>query len=352
VKRREFVLARARFSVVALALTTLALPSLALDSPAALKRLVIVKCGDGKFPDDVRKRWIQVFREEGLVDGRDAVLQFEERIGGSPHGNGPWTLDSEQRAREIIATRPAGIMACGSKIHLFKSLTQEVPLIFYGIGWDPVEWGLVQSYSRPGGNLTGAAFPEMQADGTYAVDEKLLDLLRELRPLAKRVGRPYGEDELRDGDPSVTSEIAAWKKTMSKRGLEYVQIALPKDPGPAVVIDAIRRAKIDLLLFYRPMSPEVRDFLVGEHIPFSGGDIYHGGLVYFYASFDENLLNAAKIAVKVVRGADPATIPVRFPTRYYTRINLNTAREMGLIVPPSVLMQADEVIDINPRSAR
>ena len=342
----------ARFSVVALALTALALPSLALDSPAALKRLVIVNCGDGKFPDDVRKRWIQLFREEGLVDGRDAVLQFEERIVGSPHGNGPWTLDSEQRAREIIATRPAGIMACGSKIHLFKSLTQEVPLIFYAIGWDPVEWGLVQSYSRPGGNLTGAAFPEMQADGTYAVDEKHLDLLRELRPLAKRVGMLYAEDELRSGDPSVVTGIAAWKRTMSKRGLEYVQIALPKDPGPEVVIDAIRRAKIDLLLFNWSMSPEVRNFLVAEHIPFAGGDIYHGGLVYFYASWDENFLSAAKIAVQVVRGADPATIPVRFPTRYYAKINLNTAREMGLVVPPSVLMQADEVIDVNPRSSR
>ncbi|HUL95704.1 MAG TPA: ABC transporter substrate-binding protein [Usitatibacter sp.] len=337
-----------RRTLAMLALAALPGGVLAVDQPARLKRVVLVKIGDGKVTEENRKRWIQGFAEEGLVDGRDVALEFEEGIAPSNTGDGPWTAESERRAREIVASRPAVIVAGGDKIHLFRKVTKEVPLVFWAIGRDPVDWGLVESYNRPGGNITGSAFPVRGRDS----EVKPLELLKALRPGARRLGVLVEKDRWLQ-NPHRAKDLEDDRIMASKVGLENVEVAVPNDAKPAAVIDAIRRAKVDILqCLGGNYSPEVREFLVRERIPFACGDIYQGGLVYSFASWDENGRNAIGIVAQILRGANPATIPVRFPSRYYTKINLNTARELGITVPASVLLQADEVIDINPRSAR
>ena len=335
------------------ALSAFVAPGFALDAPAGLRRVVVVKLGDGKFKEEGRKRWTQGFAEEGLVDGRDIALEFEEGIASSVNnGEEPWPVQSERRAREIAASRPAVIVAAGDKIHLFRKVTKEVPLVFWAIGRDPVDWGLVESYNRPGGNITGAAFPVRGRD----MEVKGTQLLKELRPDARRFGMLVDEDRALHAlrNPHREKDLEDDRLMASKVGMEYVEIAVSRDAKPTAVVEAIRRAKIDILLCGSGSNypPEARQFLVQERIPFACGDVYRDGLVYSYASWDENGRNAIRIAAQVLRGANPATIPVRFPSRYYTKINLNTARELGITVPASVLLQADEVIDINPRSAR
>jgi len=331
------------------ALSTLVAPGFALDAPAGLKRVVLVKLGDRKFKEEGRKWWIQGFAEEGLVDGRDIALEFEEGIASSVNnGEEPWPVQSERRAREIAASRPAVIVAAGDKIHLFRKVTKEVPLVFWAIGRDPVDWGLVESYNRPGGNITGSAFPVRGRDS----EVKPLELLKALRPGARRLGVLVEKDRWLQ-NPHRAKDLEDDRIMASKVGLENVEVAVPNDAKPAAVIDAIRRAKVDILqCLGGNYSPEVREFLVRERIPFACGDIYQGGLVYSFASWDENGRNAIGIVAQILRGANPATIPVRFPSRYYTKINLNTARELDITVPASVLLQADEIIDVNPRSAR
>ena len=319
--------------------------SLALDSPGPLKRVVIVKIGEGRVKEESRKAAIKRFADEGLIDGRNVAIEFEERIASSPTGDGPWPVDSEQRAREIVASRPAVIMAAGDKIHLFRKITKEVPLVFYAIARDPVEWGLVGSYARPGGNLTGAAFPVGDSDDFL----KLVQLFKEFRPGAKRLGVIEFEDRLQN--PHREKDLEEDRINAAKLGLEHVEIALPRNVTAGAMLDAIRRAKIDLLVCSAGVgwSPPVREFLVYERIPFLCGDVRKDGLMDFNASWDEMLQNAAAIAAQVVRGANPATIPVRLPSRYILRVNVNTARELGVTVPSSVLLQADEIIDSNAR---
>jgi len=324
-RRRRFVL------LLALAVLFGADPVIA-DTSARLKRVVFVGVGDQKLGAEQRGKVIKAFAEEGFVNGRDIGLEFVEGI----REGEPWPPESEQRAREIVATRPAVIMAAGDKIHIFRKVTKEIPLVFYYLGRDPVEWGLVESYRYPGGNVTGAGFP--RGEDTF----KVMELLKELRPGAKRAGTLVWEDELTN---TTSVKYREWQRAAASRlGLEFVEIVVPMVADFTVREQAILRARIDLYCG-AVSTRQGRDMLVRERIPFTGGNIHDGALVESYASWDENLANAIAIAAQVLRGANPANIPVRFPTRYYTKINLKTAREMGLAIPPSVRMKADELID-------
>jgi len=318
-------------------LAAFALSAYGADSESVrLDRVVFVGPGD-TIVEEERAKVIADFASEGLLMGRHITIEWAEGIGFGD----PWPPEAERRAREIVATHPAVILAPGNKIHIFRKVTKEIPLVFFYLGRDPVEWGLVETYGHPGGNITGAGFP--LGEDTF----KVIELLKEFRPEARRIGTVLWSDEI---DPTSLL-YSKWRRSAAtKLGLEYVEIVLaPSGSFASLIPSAIRRARLDLYL--GGTLPEVREFLVRAHIPFTG-DAHKGGLCSVYASWDENLQSAISIASQVLRGAKPADIPVRFPSKYDTIINLRTAREMGLAIPSSALIRATVVIDESGKERR
>ncbi len=278
-----------------------------------------------------------MFAEEGWVDGRNFALEYVE-LG---------TLDPtevERRARAVIAGRPDAILVAGDNIGRFARLTKQIPIVFYLMGFDPLRAGYVESYSRPGGNVTGIMF--------YPPGHELKswELLKELAPKARRIGVMEEEDYPREDwyPERRDTELA----TASRLGLELVRIVVPTNSAYPAIERAIRKAKIDLLGSVHndgaPWIPDLMRFLERSRIPAvwaSPTSVREGGLLSSQPSARGQFRTAVKIVAMILRGANPATIPVHSPTSFTTAINLRTARAMGLTVPPSILMRADVVVD-------
>ncbi|HET7730871.1 MAG TPA: ABC transporter substrate-binding protein [Usitatibacter sp.] len=282
-----------------------------------------------------RDRWRAHFAEEGLVDGRDVDLEFV-RLGGEP-------AVTEPRARALVASRPRVIVVPGGElIGLFKGLTRDIPIVFYSFGQNPVHHGFVDSYSRPGGNVTGTT-----NQGAEVVPLGW-QLLSRMRPGARRVGSLMDEEMLASPWAPVVRET--WRRAAVSLGLEQVEIVVRGDAGFAPVQEAIRRARIDLLAVgtYAPWLPELMAFVEKEAIPalwVTVKMVEAGGLMSVLGSFDEAMRASVSIVASILRGREPGTIPVREVTGIDIAINLRTARAMKLAIPPDILLRANRVFE-------
>jgi putative ABC transport system substrate-binding protein len=286
---------------------------------------------------ELRQGTAKLFAEQGFIERRNLALEY---VDFDPSD----MAEVERRARAVIARRPDVILVAGDNIGLFARLTKDIPIVFYYMGFDPLRAGYVQSYSRPGGNVTGIMFypPGHELKGW--------ELLKEMVPNARRIGvLEYQDDPGGPWTPDVRSmQLAA----ASRLGLELVRIAVPADSVFAVIERAIRDARIDLLAGNfdedAPWTPDLMRFLERSRIPaaWSGpGIVRRGGLLSAGPSWAGQYTTAVTIVARVLRGASPATIPVHAPTSFTTAINLRTARAMGLTVPASILLRADVVVD-------
>ena len=316
--------------------------SVARSEPALrVMRVVVVPTSDwsGRTEEQrqgSRETNARYLAEEGFVEGRNVALEFVDI-------HSPDRTEVERRARAVIASRPAVILVGGDYVDQFARLTKEIPIVFYYMGYDPLRAGFVESYSRPGGNVTGIMFYPPGRES------KSWELLRELAPGAKRIGVVYYEDE--PTGPWIEQERESTRATASVLGLELVRIVIPRNVAYPVVERAIRKAKIDVMGGVDGSASWIADhmrFLEQSRIPAIWNNpeaVRRGGLLSCQPSWDGQYRTAVTLVAQVLRGANPATLPVQAPTRYMTAINLRTARAMGLTIPPSILLRADLVIE-------
>jgi putative ABC transport system substrate-binding protein len=279
------------------------------------------------------------FAEEGFVPGRDLRVEYVDLRLEDPDMSA-----LEGRARAMLASRPDVVIVGEDGIELLQRLTRTVPLVFYQFSADPVAFGLVESYGRPGGNITGT---------TYAApggEMKGWELLKELSPTARRIGTLWREWEL--GERWVPMVRSHEKAAARRLGLERVEIVFPRATTFAPIERVIRAAHVDVLDAgndnEEPWFPELMKYVARTKLPALYGHVgrvRQGGLVSANASTGQAMVEAFAIAGKILRGAKPGEIPVSVPTRYVLAINLRTARAMGLAVPSSVLLRATTVID-------
>lgn len=332
-----------RRRVIGCAATALLAPSLVRAQPASrIMRVAFVPTGSMSSRTaaqqlELRQVNAKLFAEQGFVEGRNLALEYVDLDDSDP-------TEAERRARVVIAGRPDAILVAGDNIGLFARLTKEIPVVFYYMGFDPLRAGYVQSYSRPGGNVTGIMF---YPPGHVL---KSWELLKELAPKARRIGVIWFEDNLRGPwAPEVRDVELA---TASRLNLELVTIVLPTNSAYPAIERAIRKAKIDLLGNPGddsvPWTPDLMRFLERSRIPAtwsSPGSVRAGGLLSSQPNWVGQRTIAVTIVAQVLRGANPATIPVHSPTTFTTAINLRTARAMGITVPPSILLRADMVFE-------
>ena len=211
-----------------------------------------------------------------------------------------------------------------------------------GIGVDPVEVGLVESLARPGGNVTGITNLGTELSG------KRLELLKEAVPEVTRVAVLY--------DPAAPGSLRELKETLpvaaSALGLTVRSWEVGDADGFERVFAALRKERPDGLYIIGGAlmglnGKRIADFALKSRLPSVYGDrgyVDAGGLMYYGADLADIYRRVATYVDKILKGAKPADLPVEQPRKFEFVINLKTAKQIGLTIPPNVLASADKVI--------
>jgi putative ABC transport system substrate-binding protein len=321
---------RFRVLVLTLALALLAAP-LAAEAQQAGKVYRIGVLGNENNPpwDGLR----QGLRELGYVDGRNVSMEWRWSEGRTDRFPG--------LAMELVALKPDVIVASGTQAaRAAKQATSTIPIVMTTSSY-PDRIGLVDSLSRPGGNITGLSNVGPELSG------KKLELLKEIAPKASRVAilwNPASEVE-----PLVVRDLMTAAPALGVE-LQSVEVRSPDDFSAAFATLSASRVHA-LLALGNPINFRGRqliaDFALRNRLP----SIYDerlfvdaGGLMSYAPSFTDSFRRAATYVDKILKGAKPADLPVEQPTKFELVINAKTAKALSLTIPPSVLARADEVI--------
>ena len=273
--------------------------------------------------------------QAGFVEGRN--VRIEERWANGDYNALP-ALAAELVAKGVVAIAATGDVASARAV---KGATATVPAVFT-IGGDPVRFGLVASYNRPGGNITGIAFVPNQ------LGAKRVQLLRDLVPGAARIGLLMNPD-----NPNAAAELADSQEGAAKLGLQTVV----QNARGAAEIDAafaeFVRAKIDALISATdPVLLDRREQIAAlaarNGLPAASftRPLAAAGLLMSYGPNIRWMYEqAGGYIAQILKGAKPAEMPVMLSKRYELVINLKTARRLGLRIPRTLLESADDVIE-------
>jgi len=273
--------------------------------------------------------------QAGFVEGRN--VQIEERWANGDYDALP-ALAKELVAKGVVAIAATGDVASAQAA---QSASVSVPIVFT-IGGDPVRFRLVESYSRPGGNLTGIAFVPNQ------LGAKRVQLLRDLVPRVSRIGLLMNPD-----NPNVAAERADSMEGAARLGLQIVV----QNARGAAEIDAafaeLVRAKVDaviaatdpLLLDRREQiaALALRNGLPG--ISFTRPLAVAGLLMSYGPDIGWMYRQAGGYIGQILKGAKPAEMPVMQSVRFELVLNVKTAKRLGLTVPPTFLAGVDDVVE-------
>jgi putative ABC transport system substrate-binding protein len=271
-------------------------------------------------------------RDLGYVEGRN--ISFEVRFARDRSELATeLAADLVRLEPDVIVTHftPAAVAA--------KSATTTIPIVMAPAG-APVETGLVNSLARPGGNVTGLSSMAAEFGG------KRLELLRQVVPNLSRVGvlalstNPFTRPFLRDMDTAAASAGIRLDPALVTSATEFDKAfaAMARTHTQAVIVqpffDAQRASIVELTAKHRlPTMFSDREAVVS------------GGLMSFWADQSEFFRRAAIFVDKILKGAKPEDLSIEQPAKFELVVNVKTAQDLGLTVPPSILARADEVIE-------
>jgi putative ABC transport system substrate-binding protein len=275
----------------------------------------------------------QEFRKFGYVEGKNIVTE---------HRNADNKLDRlPALAEELVRLKVDMIVTGGTNAALAaKKTTTTIPIIMFNVS-DPVADGLVDSLARPGGNITGFSI----ISGVLA--GKRLELLKEAIPKLARVAVLW--------DPKNRGSSGQWKESQLVARELRLQLHSMEISSPDKLEDAFREAvkarSGALTVTQNPILTSNRSRFVelaAKHrLPamYSQGDfVESGGLMSYGADQTESYRRVAVMVDKILKGTKPADIPVEQPTKFEFVINLKAAKQIGLTIPPDLLVRAQRVI--------
>jgi|SRR5262245_59127258 len=290
---------------------------------------------------DKDKAFFQGLRDLGWIEGQNIAIEYRWAEG---------KLDRlPAMAKELVGLNVHLIVArAGNAIRAAKSATTTIPIVMVR-GADAVENKLVASLARPGGNVTGMS--EDQAD----LHTKLLELLHETLPQAKRIAVLWNPASAAYTRSFKASQAVAPSLGLTIQSLQinhYLEGELSPEKVDSVLETAAKERASALVVMpamYQILGPRVAVFAIKNRMPvFSvlGGYAVekHFGLLTYTYSTDDMSRRAATYVDKILKGAKPADLPVERPRKFELVINLKTAKQIGLTIPPNVLARADRVI--------
>ena len=274
-----------------------------------------------------------VLAKLGYVEGRNLIMEWRYAEGNLQR--------LPVLARELVQMRVDVIVAIAdASVLAAKEATETIPIVIFG-NFDPVATGYVASLARPGRNVTGVL---IAPEGTLAA--KKLELLKEAVPRARRIAVLAPEDpsslqvqlpELRPAAAALGIELAVVAVRNNDYADAFTRIAATRPDALFVIATTYfvrdRQPIIDLTTKYRlPTIWEWRE------------QVEDGGLMAYGSSLSERYGRVAEYIDRILKGANPGELPVDQPTKFPLVINLKTAKAIGLTIPQSVLLRADEVI--------
>jgi putative tryptophan/tyrosine transport system substrate-binding protein len=271
--------------------------------------------------------------ELGYVEGRNLIIEYRSADGRSERFAALATELVGLKV-DLIVTRgtPAAVAA--------KNATRTIPVVMANAG-DPVDSGLVTSLARPGGNVTGLS------SLTVPLEAKRFGLLRELVPGITRIAALYNMSS--PANPPQWKEIETAARSLSIQP-QLLDVRRPEDLAPA--FDAATRQRADGLIvgqegLFQANRKLIAELAAKHRLPAiyrSMEFIEAGGLMAYGPSYPDLYRRAATYVDKILKGAKPGDLPVEQPTKFELIINLKTAKALGLTIPQSLLLRADEVI--------
>jgi putative tryptophan/tyrosine transport system substrate-binding protein len=271
--------------------------------------------------------------EAGFVEGENVALEFSWADGDYKRLSA-LAADLVRRRVNVIVTPGASAAAIAA-----RDATPTIPIVF-AVGTDPVKFGLVASFNRPGGNVTGVSFliSELAA--------KRMQLLRELVPAARRIAVLVNPTDLSNESSASDVQSAAGElqvvvvEAATGRDINMAFARLAREKTDALFVAAsvlftTRRAQLAVLSarYLLPTAYSRRSFVEA------------GGLMSYGTDIDDAIRQAGLYTARILKGADPADLPVMRSTKLEFAINLNTADALGIDVPPTLLAIADAVIE-------
>jgi len=282
----------------------------------------------------IHKAWLDGLRNHGWIDGKNLAIEYRY-------------APSQDRlaafAAELVALSPDLLIAPNPPAAVaLKSATASIAIVFVAVA-DPVGIGLVQSLSRPGGNITGLATL------VPGFASKMIETLREMVPTASKIavlanpGNPIQRLIIAEELPQTTQKLGV--------ALPIVEATTAAELDVAFASAAAQHADA-MVVFGDALTvnnaPRVTALAAEHRLP----AIYlfrlfatNGGLISYGSDLADLFLRAGGYVDKILKGTKPSDLPVEQPTKFELVINLKTAKALGLTVPPTLLARADEVIE-------
>src|SRR5262245_50454738 len=286
---------------------------------------------------DTRQHWLAAFRKglvaEAFIEGQNVTIEYRSADNGA----------LPELAADLVRRQVAVIFASGPPAALAaKRATLTIPIVFVS-GGDPLQMGLVSSFHRPGGNVTGFYFLASE------LVAKRLALLHELLPRAKRVAVLVNPTNAATAEPTVRDVAVAGRalsldirvfnaSTSGEIDAAFAAFSGWRPEalfvGPDPIFNTEREQLVTLAARHTlPASYSQRDHVEAN------------GLMSYGPDYADSFRQAGVYVGRLLKGARPADLPVQQPTKFELAINLKTARALGLDVPATVLARADEVIE-------
>lgn len=268
-------------------------------------------------------------REVGYVTGQNMVL--EHRF--------PAKQDQlPDLAADLVSIKCKVVIAIGTRAAVsLKRQTAEVPVVFFDVG-DPVGMGLVQSLSRPGGNITGVSSlgPELSV--------KLVELAKEAVPTLSRVAVLWDR-----ANPSNARQIEELARAAPSLKLQIYPIEVLEFTNAP---EALKKQRVGAVVVLRSAASienarRLGSLIAAQRLPAIGAFpqlVEEGGLIAYFPSFGDMWAGVARYVSEILGGTRPATLPVQQPTRFELLLNMKAAKTLGLTIPDSLRLRADRMI--------
>jgi putative ABC transport system substrate-binding protein len=282
--------------------------------------------------DDV---FVQALQKFGWIEGRNLVI--ERRYAAGDFGR------LKEYAAELVRLKVSVIVAVASAgAQAAKDATQSIPICFLNAG-DPVGQGFVKSLAHPGGNVTGMSF-----DATPDITRKQLELLTEAAAKSSGVAVLWNPTV-----PFLRSCLDAAQAVAATLHVTLLSYEVQDGSKYENAFAAMRRDDVDALLvlsdsFSTLYRAQIAALAASYQLPALYGHnqyVEAGGFMSYGPVFSDAYNRGADYVDKILRGANPAELPVQQPTKFELVINLKTAKTLGLTIPPALLARADEVIE-------
>jgi putative ABC transport system substrate-binding protein len=305
--------------------------SVEAQQPRGVPRIGLVpSAGNANNPGHEVRAFRQGLRDLGYIEGKNILIEYRY-VEGKPEQI-PAVIGelTKLKVDVIVVGSPGGVQAA-------KSNTKTIPIVFV-ITQDPVAAGYVDSLARPGGNITGITRLTRDLSG------KRLELLKEAVPTVSRVGVIWSGT----GTGYKGYVAAAGRMKLSLQSLE---VRLP-NPDFEAIFRAAKASRVNALVTVSNIRitvyrKEIAELAMKHHLPAmyeSTRWIEAGGLMSYGASDHESFERAAVYVDKILKGTKPVELPVEQPTKFELVVNLKTAKQIRLTIPPNLLARADRVL--------